>query len=99
MNTEEQLVYLVTNILFTVLWRGIGNENVNCWKERGQVLACINLLGLNNELVASHLTLKLKILEMGVEASLSDLTEHGSQTIINQEVNLADSIRKLSLIV
>lgn len=55
-------------------------------QERGQVLACINLLGLNNELIASHLTLRLRLLEMGVQASLLDLSEHGNQTVINQEV-------------
>lgn len=29
---EEQLVYLVTNILFTVLWRGVDNHNGDSWK-------------------------------------------------------------------
>ncbi|XP_055373526.1 neurobeachin-like protein 1 isoform X2 [Condylostylus longicornis] len=84
-DVEEELVYLITNALFTVLWRGVGNENIGCWKERGQVLACINLLGLNNELITSHLTIKLRILELGVQASLSDLTEQGHQTLYNQE--------------
>ncbi|XP_055846151.1 neurobeachin-like protein 1 isoform X1 [Episyrphus balteatus] len=82
---EEQLVYLVTNILFSIFWKGVSNENPQCWKERGQVLGCINLLALNNELIASHLSLRLRILEMAVEASLSDLAEHGHQTLINQE--------------
>jgi hypothetical protein len=40
-------------------------------------MACINLLGLNNELYCSHLQLKLRILEMGVQASLSDLRDVG----------------------
>jgi hypothetical protein len=40
-------------------------------------MACINLLGLNNELCCSHLQLKLQILEMGVEASLLDLRDVG----------------------
>lgn len=29
---EEQLVYLVTNILFTVLWRGVENNSGDSWK-------------------------------------------------------------------
>lgn len=29
---EEQLVYLVTNILFTVLWRGVDNNGGDSWK-------------------------------------------------------------------
>lgn len=85
-NSEEQLVYLVSNILFTIFWRGVPNDHIDCWKERGQVLGCINLLALNNELMTSHLSLRLKILEMAVQASLSDLAQHGSQVLINQEV-------------
>lgn len=46
-------------------------------QERGQVMACVNFLGLNNELYCSHLQLKLRILEMGVQASLSDLRDVG----------------------
>lgn len=86
-DTEEQLVYLVSNTLFNVFWRGIGNDHPQCWQERGQVLGCINLLALNNELITSHLSLRLRILEMAVQASLFDLSEHGSQTLINQEVS------------
>ncbi|XP_068150111.1 LOW QUALITY PROTEIN: neurobeachin-like protein 1 [Drosophila tropicalis] len=84
-DTEEQLVYLITNTLFNIFWRGIPNEHPQCWQERGQVLGCINLLALNNELITSHLSLRLRILEMAVQASLFDLAEHGSQTLINQE--------------
>lgn len=29
---EEQLVYLITNILFTILWRGIENNGGDSWK-------------------------------------------------------------------
>jgi hypothetical protein len=43
-------------------------------------MACINLLGLNNELYCSHLQLKRQILEMAVQASLSDLRDVG-QTV------------------
>lgn len=41
-------------------------------------MACINLLGLNNELYCSHLQLKLHLLEMGVRASLCELHEPGT---------------------
>lgn len=116
---EEDLCYLVLNILFTILWRGVETGSRDCWRvsrtvgfrprishrmkrfternldvmvgianltatvlvsfqERGQVMACINLLGLNNELHGSHLQLKLRLLEMGVQAALSDLRESAS---------------------
>lgn len=75
---EEDLCYLVLNILFTTLWRGVETGSRDCWRERGQVMACINLLGLNNELHGSHLQLKLRLLEMGVQAALSDLRESAS---------------------
>jgi hypothetical protein len=40
-------------------------------------MACVNLLGLNNELYCSHLQMKLQILEMAVQALLSDLRDVG----------------------
>lgn len=89
---EEQLIYLITNILFTILWRGIDSNGGDSWKERGQVIACINLLGLNNELYCSHLTLRLRILEMGVQASLIDLAESGTQNHLHQQ-NAAHLLR------
>lgn len=91
---EEQLIYLVTNILYTVLWHGIDNNGGDSWKERGQVIACINLLGLNNELYCSHLTLRLRIFELGVQASLMDLSETNTQNHIHQE-NAAQLLRMI----
>lgn len=91
---EEQLIYLVTNILYTVLWHGIENNGGDSWKERGQVIACINLLGLNNELYCSHLTLRLRIFELGVQASLMDLSETTAQNHIHQE-NAAQLLRMI----
>lgn len=66
----------------------------NFRKERGQVIACVNLLGLNNELYCSHLTLRLRIFEMGVQASLIDLSEASTQTHIHQE-NAAQLLRMI----
>lgn len=93
-NKEEQLIYLVTNILYTVLWHGIDNNGGDSWKERGQVIACINLLGLNNELYCSHLTLRLRILELGVQASLMDLSDTNIQNHVHQE-NAAQLLRMI----
>ncbi|XP_075227690.1 neurobeachin-like protein 1 [Lycorma delicatula] len=75
---EQELCYLVVNILFTIMWRGIDGNNKDAWKERGQVMACINWLGLNNTLHCSHLELKLRLLEMAVTAALSDLRDSTS---------------------
>lgn len=75
------------------MWRGIENNGGDTWKERGQVMACINLLGLNNELYCSHLTLRLRILEMGVQAALIDLAETaGPSTLVHQQ-NAAQLLR------
>ncbi|XP_021704634.1 neurobeachin-like protein 1 isoform X1 [Aedes aegypti] len=90
-NDEENLVYLVSNILFTILWRGVENSN-DSWKERGQVMACINLIALNNELYCSHLSLRLRILEMGVQAALIDLGENAQLAVTHQQ-NAAQLLR------
>jgi len=44
-------------------------------------MATINLLGLNNELYVSHLTLKRRVLEMAGQAALADMRESG---LLNQ---------------
>ncbi|XP_055544656.1 neurobeachin-like protein 1 isoform X1 [Wyeomyia smithii] len=88
---EENLVYLVSNILFTILWRGVENTG-DSWKERGQVMACINLIALNNELYCSHLSLRLRILEMGVQAALIDLSENAQLAVTHQQ-NAAQLLR------
>lgn len=76
---EEQLIYLVTSILYTILRDGIEKTGGDSWKERGQIIACINLLGLNNELYCSHLTLRLKLFEYGAQDSLNNLSVAASQ--------------------
>lgn len=76
---EEQLIYLVTSILYTILRDGIEKTGGDSWKERGQIIACINLLGLNNELYCSHLTLRLKLFEYGAQDSLNNLSVATSQ--------------------
>lgn len=55
-------------------------------------MACINLLALNNELYISHLSLKLRILEMAVQASLSDLRDT-SQNVTAHSENASQLMR------
>lgn len=50
------------------------------------------MLGLNNELYCSHLTLRLRILEMGIQAALIDFAETGNQNI-NHQQNAAQLLR------
>uniref|UniRef100_A0A182N771 DUF4704 domain-containing protein n=1 Tax=Anopheles dirus TaxID=7168 RepID=A0A182N771_9DIPT len=90
-NEEENLVCLVSSSLFTILWRGVENSN-DSWQERGQVMACINLIALNNELYCSHLALRLRILEMGVQAALIDLAENAHLALMHQQ-NAAQLLR------
>ena len=73
--SEEELCQLVINILFTVMWRGVQGVSEDAVKERGQVIACINMLGLNNELYRSYVELKRRLIEMCVQAALSDFRD------------------------
>lgn len=66
------------------MWRGVENRE-NSWKDCGQVLACINLIGLSNELYSSHLTIRLKMLEMGVQSALMALAESDQHTLAHQQ--------------
>jgi hypothetical protein len=92
LSSEDTLVYLLTNVLFTCLWKGVGDTE-SSWKERGQVLACINLIGLNNELYTSHLTLRLKMLEMGIQSALIDLADDNQVQLATHQQNAAYIMR------
>ena len=52
---EEELVQMVTNIIFTVLWRGKTGRSrkealTSLYNNQGLAIASINLLALNNKL-------------------------------------------------
>ncbi|XP_059607349.1 neurobeachin-like protein 1 [Phlebotomus argentipes] len=81
---EEQLVYLLTNIIFTILWRGIPDKKES-WKARGEIIASVNLLALTNELFCSHLILRLRLLEMTVQACLIEIGEGSAQNMELQQ--------------
>ncbi|XP_055695703.1 neurobeachin-like protein 1 [Lutzomyia longipalpis] len=81
---EEQLVWLITNIVFTILWQGIPDKKES-WKAAGEIIASINFLALTNELYCSHLVLRLRLLEMTVQACLIDIGEGGIQKIDHQQ--------------
>ena len=82
---EEELVRLVTNIIFTVLWRGREGKTKkeavsSLHSSQGQAIASINLLALNNKLYASHASLKRSLSELCIQAVLSELKEKNSVT-------------------
>jgi hypothetical protein len=78
-NDEEELCQLVINILFTIMWRGMQGASPEVIKERGCVIACVNMLGLNHELYRSHLELKRQLVEQCIQAVLSDHREAAGQ--------------------
>ena len=82
---EEELVTLVTNIIFAVLWRG-RNAAAKHRKDvaagmaasQGQAIAAINMLALNNKLYASHAMLKRRLTELSLQAIIAELKERKS---------------------
>lgn len=95
-SAEEQLVYLLTNIIFTILWRGVGFYESETWKEGEQIVTAINLLALNNELYCSHLILRMKLLEMTVQALLIDLGEvNNAKQTLNHQQSCAQMLRMI----
>ena len=89
---EEELVQMVTNIIFTVLWRGKTGRTrkealAGLYNNQGLAIASINLLALNNKLYTSHALLKRKLTELCIQAILSDLRE--KQAVNSEMVQLA----------
>ncbi|XP_036393977.1 neurobeachin-like protein 2 isoform X2 [Megalops cyprinoides] len=72
---EEELCNLLTNIVFSVLWRGAEGSEDAVWRERGQVFSVLTKLGSSCQLVRPPDDIKRSLLEMMLESSLSDLRD------------------------
>ncbi|KAM6452892.1 neurobeachin-like protein 2 isoform 3-T3 [Liasis olivaceus] len=72
---EEELCNLLTNIIFSVTWRGVEGWDDTAWKERGQVFSVLTKLGSACELVHPPDEIKRSLLEMMMESALTDLKE------------------------
>ncbi|XP_045064507.1 neurobeachin-like protein 2 isoform X2 [Coregonus clupeaformis] len=74
---EEELCNLLTNMVFSVMWRGSGAEGGGdaVWRERGQVFSVLTKLGSSCQLVRPPDDIKCSLLEMMLESSLSDLRD------------------------
>ncbi|NXO23623.1 NBEL2 protein, partial [Cisticola juncidis] len=74
---EEELCNLLTNIVFSVTWRGVEGSDDAAWRERGQVFSVLTKLGTACELVRGPDEIKRSLLEMMLESALTDLRESG----------------------
>ncbi|MEE6514043.1 hypothetical protein FKM82_021983, partial [Ascaphus truei] len=72
---EEELCNLLTNIVFSVTWRGVEGQDEWAWKERGQVFSVLTKLGMACELVRHPDEIKRSLLEMMLESALTDIKE------------------------
>ncbi|XP_048190361.1 LOW QUALITY PROTEIN: neurobeachin-like protein 2 [Perognathus longimembris pacificus] len=72
---EEELCNLLTNVLFSVTWRGVEGSGEAAWRERGQVFSVLTQLGASATLVRPPDCIKRSLLEMMLESALSDIKE------------------------
>ncbi|KAG9471910.1 hypothetical protein GDO78_022334 [Eleutherodactylus coqui] len=77
---EEELCNLLTNIIFSVTWRGVEGHDDTAWKERGQVFSVLTKLGSACELVRTPDEIKRSLLEMMLESALTDIKEASSSS-------------------
>ncbi|XP_041104104.1 neurobeachin-like protein 2 isoform X1 [Polyodon spathula] len=75
---EEELCNLLTNIVFSVTWRGVEGSDDAVWKERGQVFSVLTKLGSSCELVRPPDDIKRSLLEMMLESAFSDIKDTGA---------------------
>ncbi|KAM4688208.1 neurobeachin-like protein 2 [Discoglossus pictus] len=78
---EEELCNLLTNIIFSVTWRGVDGQDDGAWKERGQVFSVLTKLGAACELVRPPDEIKRSLLEMMLESALTDIKESTAATL------------------
>ncbi|XP_032314525.1 neurobeachin-like protein 2 isoform X3 [Camelus ferus] len=72
---EEELCNLLTNVLFSVTWRGVDGSDEAAWRERGQVFSVLTQLGASATLVRPPDCIKRSLLEMMLESALTDIRE------------------------
>ncbi|XP_020924320.1 neurobeachin-like protein 2 isoform X2 [Sus scrofa] len=72
---EEELCNLLTNVLFSVTWRGVDGSDEAAWRERGQVFSVLTQLGASATLVRPPDYIKRSLLEMMLESALTDIRE------------------------
>ncbi|XP_066441343.1 neurobeachin-like protein 2 isoform X1 [Eleutherodactylus coqui] len=77
---EEELCNLLTNIIFSVTWRGVEGHDDTAWKERGQVFSVLTKLGSACKLVRTPDEIKRSLLEMMLESALTDIKEASSSS-------------------
>ncbi|KAF1492546.1 Neurobeachin-like protein 2, partial [Eudyptula minor novaehollandiae] len=92
---EEELCNLLTNIVFSVTWRGVEGWDDAAWRERGQVFSVLTKLGTACELVRPPDEIKRSLLEMMLESALTDLKESGPATLPGLTHNALKLLRLL----
>ncbi|NXB55189.1 NBEL2 protein, partial [Struthidea cinerea] len=92
---EEELCNLLTNIVFSVTWRGVEGWDEAAWRERGQVFSVLTQLGTACELVRPPDEIKRSLLEMMLESALTDLKESGPAALPGLTHNALKLLRLL----
>nr|XP_013812182.1 PREDICTED: neurobeachin-like protein 2 [Apteryx mantelli mantelli] len=92
---EEELCNLLTNIIFSVTWRGVEGWDDAAWKERGQVFSVLTKLGTACELVRPPDEIKRSLLEMMLESAFTDLKESTPTTLPGLTQNALKLLRLL----
>ncbi|XP_018427338.1 PREDICTED: LOW QUALITY PROTEIN: neurobeachin-like protein 2 [Nanorana parkeri] len=92
---EEELCNLLTNIIFSVTWRGVEGFEDAAWKERGQVFSVLTKLGSACELVRPPDEIKRSLLEMMLESAFTDIKEASSSTLPGLIQNVLKLLRLL----
>ncbi|XP_010148165.1 PREDICTED: neurobeachin-like protein 2, partial [Eurypyga helias] len=92
---EEELCNLLTNIVFSVTWRGVEGWDDMAWRERGQVFSVLTKLGMACELVRPPDEVKRSLLEMMLESALTDLKESGPTALPGLTHNALKLLRLL----
>ncbi|XP_072324254.1 neurobeachin-like protein 2 isoform X3 [Scyliorhinus torazame] len=92
---EEELCNLLTNIIFSVTWRGVEGSEDAAWKERGQIFSVLTKLGTACELVRPPDEIKRSLLEMMLESAFSDLKDATSTALTSHVQNILKLLRLL----
>jgi hypothetical protein len=89
---SNEVCDLVVEIIFLIMWKGVTGSD--SWKERGQVMSCIDSTGTDCKFLRPAVFIKRDLFERCLQAAANDLANSGSTdtVLVNGTIHLLQAV-------